>query len=189
MSDSRLLRALRALLPALLPREPFLGPRRYRVVRMRPSASSPALTRAELQIVNAAEGLPDLLIVPIWPGLAGSSSELTRGAHVLVDFIDGDRQQPRIAAFSTADDPAWRPVNTRIDATTAIAIGAGTMRPAAGVGDTVDWGKLSVATVGGGVTTITWIPPQPPHTPVLITSTPVQIDALVSSGSAKVGIE
>ena len=40
MIDTRLLRALRALLPALLPREPYLGPRRYRIVRMRPSASS-----------------------------------------------------------------------------------------------------------------------------------------------------
>ena len=150
MSDNRILRALKALLPQLLPREPYLGPRRYRVVRMVPSASSSNLTRAELQIAQAATGLPDLLIVPVWPGFAGVSSELTPGAHVLVQFVDGDPRQPYVCAFSTPDDPAWKPVKTKIDAD-AINLGK-----AAGVvireGDTV-----SIAGVGpaSGIISIT----------------------------------
>ncbi len=188
-TDSRLLRALKALFPIVFPREPFLGPRRYRVVSMKPSASSIALTRVELQIVQKASGMPDLLTVSYWPGAAGFSAELTPGAICLVDFIDGDRGQPRIAAFSTPDDPAWRPLSMRLDAVTAIQLGADGAPAAARVGDSVDMGKISVVTVGGGATTITWIPPTPPHTPVLITSTPTQLDALVSTGSSKTVIE
>ncbi len=125
MTETRLLRALRALLPALLPREPYLGPRRYRVVRMRPSASSSEQTRVELQIVSKAVGLPDALMVPVWAGAAGAHAELAPGAHVLVQFIDGDQGQPYVCAFSTRDDPGWRPVNATLDASATVKIGPG----------------------------------------------------------------
>ncbi len=190
MIDTRLLRALRALLPALLPREPYLGPRRYRIVRMRPSASSADLTRVELQIVQAATGLPDLLIVPIWPGLAGSRAELTPGAHALVQFIDGDPGQPFVSHFATADDPAWRPVHLFLDATATIQIGAGMSPAAARVGDSVDAGALQVVMGAGSVASVAWIPPGggPPQT---IATAPLftTITGTVSSGSAKVSIE
>lgn len=123
MTSSRLLEALRALLPVLLPREPYLGPREYRVVRMRPSASSAEQTRVELQIVRAASGMPDQLMVPAWPGVAGAHAEATPGALVLVQFIDGDPGRPYVCAWSTRDDPAWRPATLTLDATETVAIG------------------------------------------------------------------
>jgi hypothetical protein len=139
VTSSRLLEALRALLPALLPREPYLGPRRYRVVRMRPSASSSEQTRVELQIVTAATGMPDVLMVPVWPGVAGAHAELAPGAHVLVEFIDGDPEQPFVAAFSTRDDPAWRPAYLTLDAAATVRVGpsAATVELAGKASDTI----------------------------------------------------
>jgi hypothetical protein len=125
MSESRLLNAMRAFAPMLFPREPFLGPRKYRLVRMLPSLSAPSsLTRCELQIVKKATDLPDQLVIEMWPGLAGALAELAPGALVLLQFIDGDAQQPIITHFATADDPAWKPVNVRLEATDTIAIDA-----------------------------------------------------------------
>lgn len=198
--ENRLLAALQRAARAEFPREQFLGPRKYRVVRMKPSASSSDMTRVELQIVKATTGIPDTLLVEVWPGTAGSSSELTPGALVLVDFIDGDREQPRISAMSTADDPFWRPVSMQVDATHEVAIGQRssfitiglTPSPAAArVTDDVDMG-LWVATPGsGGISGVTWIPPGggSPVTIPITPALPVQLTGKISSGSGKVSIE
>lgn len=138
MTSSRLLEALRALLPALLPREPYLGPREYRVVRMRPSASSAEQTRVELQIVRAASGMPDVLMVPAWPGLAGAHAEATPGALVLVQFIDGDPGRPYVCAWSPRDDPAWRPTALTLDATGTVKVGPSATAVELAGGDVTD---------------------------------------------------
>ena len=138
VTSSRLLEALRALLPVLLPREPYLGPREYRVVRMRPSASSAEQTRVELQIVRAASGMPDQLMVPAWPGVAGAHAEAAPGALVLVQFIDGDRGRPYVCAWSTRDDPAWRPTTLTLDATGTVKIGPSATAVEIAGGDVTD---------------------------------------------------
>jgi hypothetical protein len=189
MSETRLIRVLEALLPRFFPREPFLGPRKYRVVRMRPSASSGVLSRVELQIVQKTVGMPDMLLVPIWAGLAGSRTEMTPGGFALVQFIDGDRQQPYVCAFATADDPAWRPVDMVLDATT-IQLGAGMSPAAVRVGDDVDCGALQVTMGAGSVATVAWIPPgggAPQTIAVAPLFTP--ITGVAAEGSAKVSIE
>lgn len=127
-TDTRLLRALRALLPALLPREPFAYPRRYRVVRAVPALTPDAAMRAELQIVKQATGFPDMLAVSAWPGVPGAAFELAPSAEVLVEFIDGDPQQPYVSAYKTPDDPHWRPVTSKLSATDSIEIDATTVK-------------------------------------------------------------
>lgn len=69
------------------------GKYRYRVVRM-------SGERVDLQAVRPTEGIPDLLAVPMWPGVAGAHAELAPGAEVLVEFIEGDRAQPIITHFT-----------------------------------------------------------------------------------------
>lgn len=89
---------------------------KYRVVRM-------SSDRVELQIVERARGVPDILPISMWPGIAGAHADLTPGAHVIVQFINGSRREPVITHFSGKDGTGWSPVNLTIDATTLIKIG------------------------------------------------------------------
>lgn len=142
MSETRFLRNLEALVRRMFPRERFLGPRKYRLVRMRPSVASGDLTRAELQIVAKSTGMPDLLFVDIWPGMAGAWAKLQPGTLVLVEFVDGDPGQPVVRSFATADDPAWKPIDVTIDATGTMKLG-----PSAARVDVAD-GTDTIATPG-----------------------------------------
>lgn len=162
--ETRLVKALKALFPVLLPERAFLCPRKYRLVRMRPSLSSSDNTRAELQIVSKATGLPDLLLIDIWPGVAGSWANLQPGTFVLVDFIDGDPGQPIARSFATADDPAWRPIDVTLDCTGTMKLGpsASTVDIASGsevlavpgteLGRPVRYGDTIVFPVGAAMT-------------------------------------
>lgn len=79
------------------------GKYRYRVVRM-------SVDRVECQAVRKAAGLPDVLPVSMWPGVAGAHAELTPGAEVLVEFIEGDRTMPIITHFAGKDGKGHAPV-------------------------------------------------------------------------------
>lgn len=79
------------------------GVYRYRVVKM-------AGERVELQAVRAVAGLPDLLPLSMWPGVAGVHAELAAGAEVLVQFVEGDRSQPVVTAFAGKDGVGFQPV-------------------------------------------------------------------------------
>jgi hypothetical protein len=68
------------------------GKRRYRVVNM-------AGDRVDLQIVRKASGWPDLASVAMWAGVAGVHADLTPGAEVLVELVEGDEAQPVIVGF------------------------------------------------------------------------------------------
>ncbi|WP_437671538.1 hypothetical protein [Sorangium sp. So ce131] len=118
MGDDRLLRVLRAIVRETLPRYDFLGKYRYRVLAM-------AGDRVDLQAVRKSAGLPDILPVPIAAGMAGLSAELTPGAIVLVEFIEGDPQLPIVTAFSRDGGSTFLPVSLVLDATEAVRIGAG----------------------------------------------------------------
>jgi hypothetical protein len=69
------------------------GSWRYRVTRI-------SGDRLELQAVSAQSGLPDVLPISVWPGVAGSHAKPALGAEVLVEFIEGDRTQPHVRAFA-----------------------------------------------------------------------------------------
>lgn len=99
------------------------GKYRYRVARMNGD-------RVELQAVRKAAGLPDLLPVSMWPGVAGVHAQLTPGAEVLVEFVEGDRTMPIVTHFAGKDGAGFVPVQ--------LTLGGPTGAPAARQGDAVE---------------------------------------------------
>jgi hypothetical protein len=97
---------------------------RYRVIRMAADG------RVELQAIRKVVGLPDLLPVSQWPGVAGVHAELTPGATVLVQFVDGDRTQPIITGYEGKNGAGFVPVS--------LFVGGSTGEPAARSGDAVE---------------------------------------------------
>lgn len=140
------------------------GHYRYRVVRM-------AGDRVELQAVRKLAGLPDLLPISMMPGVAGAHALLTPASEVLVAFVEGDRAQPVIVAFSGKDGPGFAPAQ--------LFLGGPTGAPAARQGDVVEC-QLPPAqfsgTIGGSPAT------------GLITFTPAKALGIITSGSSKVKI-
>jgi len=116
VNENRLLAALRALIPHLLPRLPFLGMYRYRVVARNIDG------RLQLQAVNRALGLPDVLPISIVPGLPGMTTEPTLGSIVLVEFLEGDPAKPRVTHFSD-EAGGFVPVSLTLDAQTTVRVG------------------------------------------------------------------
>jgi hypothetical protein len=76
------------------------GKYRYRVVSV---ASDGRLT---LQAVRRGAGLPDVLPISIWPGVAAGAVKPDPGTEVLVEFIEGDRTMPIVSNFQTQSDGA-----------------------------------------------------------------------------------
>lgn len=70
------------------------GKWRYRVLSMNPDG------RVRLQAVSSAAGLPDVLPAPQWAGGAGVHAELTAGAEVLVEFVEGSPTMPIVTGFA-----------------------------------------------------------------------------------------
>lgn len=99
------------------------GRYRYRVLRM-------AGARVELQAVHRAEGLPDIIPVSLWPGVPGIHAELAPSAEVLVEFLDGRRNEPIVTGFVGPGGPGFAPVRLTLGGET----GSGVAR----IGDTVD---------------------------------------------------
>lgn len=116
-AEERTLRTLRALIRESLPELTFLGRYRYRVVRQ-------VGRRLDLQVVRKRSGLPDILLVPVHPGMAGLAAELTPGTIVLVEFIEGDPRLPIVTHFAAEDEPGFLPVELAIDATNKVRVGA-----------------------------------------------------------------
>jgi hypothetical protein len=118
----RLPRLLRAIVQRVT-EGPLWGAYRYKVVSMAPDG------RVNLQVVRKSSGVPDLLPVTQWPGVAGAYAELADGAEVLVEFEEGDRGRPFIAHFTPRDGGGHSPESISF---------CGGSRPGAGVGDRVE---------------------------------------------------
>jgi hypothetical protein len=114
-SRGRLADALRAVIRGAVA-DPLFGSWRYRVLEM-------SSDRVKLQAVRQGAGLPDIQPVSMWPGLPGLHAELTPGALVLVEFIEGDRRNPIITHFAGKDGTGWTPANMTIDVTTLLKLG------------------------------------------------------------------
>jgi hypothetical protein len=114
-SQSRLVDALRTIIDRAMDGRLF-GHYRYRVVRM-------SGDRVELQAVRRRAGLPDVLPVSMWPGVAGVHAALTPGAECLVVFIEGRRAEPIVTHFAGKDGSGWSPANLTLDATSEIKLG------------------------------------------------------------------
>jgi len=143
-TDDRNLRAFRALVREAFPEYAFLGRYRYRVVRQ-------VVNRVDLQALRKRDGMPDLLPVPVHPGMAGLSAKLTPGALVLVEFIEGDPRYPIITHFASKDEEGFLPVELALDATGKVRIGetASVIELGSGVGTVIRSGD----TVALGSTT------------------------------------
>jgi hypothetical protein len=124
------------------------GKYRYRVFRM-------AGDRVEAQAASKAQGLPDVVPVTQWPGVAGAFAELTMGSEVLIEFIEGDPAQPIVTAFAPKGDPGWVPVSLSL---------CDGQSPVARVGDMVTvilpTGMTFLATISGTPTPCTVITSQ-----------------------------
>lgn len=77
---------------------------RYRVVGM-------VGDRVSVRAANPIEGMPDMALVDIWPGLAGAAMTLIPGADVLVSFIDGVRTSPIITHFTNKSGTGFVPAS------------------------------------------------------------------------------
>lgn len=93
------------------------GKWRYRVSEMNGD-------RVKLQAVSSAAGLPDILPVDMYPGLAGVHAVLTNGADVLVEFVEGSPRLPIITGFVGKGGSGFVPVSLTLDATSEIKLGA-----------------------------------------------------------------
>ncbi len=138
MIESRLLRAVRAIVTEITAPYRYHGLVRYRVVTQ-------IADRFALQAVRKSADWPDVLPCKANPGIAGGKSNLTPGTEVLVCFIEGDPQLPRIVSYADSSDGGFAPGELSLDAD-SILLGAG----AATVireGDTITVGSASGAVV------------------------------------------
>lgn len=92
--------------------EQLWGLWKYRVVQQ--SGEGQDGPRVDLQPVKRDLGLPLLSQVSLWPGMAGLHAMLTPGAHVLVQFVEGDRRQPVVTHFAGKDGIGFQPVHLRL---------------------------------------------------------------------------
>lgn len=164
---------LAAILRAIIKRSTdgqVSGLYRYRVVRMAVDG------RVELQAVRRVVGLPDILPVSQWPGVAGVHAELSPGSIVLVTFIEGNRTLPIITHYSGKDGTGFAPAS--------IVIGDADGPPAARLGDAVEV-LLPPATLNG--TIIIGTAPPAPITGVISFLLP-KGEGTITAGSHKVKI-
>lgn len=160
--------------------ERLLGKYRYRVVTQRGDG------RVELQAVRKDAGLPDLKPVHVWPGVAGAAAELATGAEVLVEFIEGDPQQPIVTHFAGVGAPGFVPVSLAFCGSTQAAARQGDLVQSGGVGT-----QITLIPVPGAPAT----PSVLPSTPYLVAfGTPTPTDpqpplyGAISTGSPKVRV-
>jgi len=100
---SRRLAAYADLFDALDPHRRFRATYEYRVVTQ-------SSDRLDLQTVRRATGMPDLLDVPVRPGMAGLRADVALGSLVLVAYVDGDPSRPCVIGHAAPDDPGWIPL-------------------------------------------------------------------------------
>lgn len=151
-AHSRIGRGLRAI--AQQTQAKLFGSYRYRVVDMLED-------RARLQAVRKAAGLPDILPVSLFPGMAGLWADLTPGAVVLVTFIEGDASAPILTHFEAKGGPGFLPVSLLLDATDTVNLGpsAKAVKLAAGIleaarrTDPVQCGPFTGMIMGGSAKT------------------------------------
>lgn len=79
------------------------GKYRYRVVSM--SADG----RVNVQAVAKGAGVPDLLTIEQWPGVAGAHATLTNGAIVAVEFLEGRRDLPIVSGYAGKQSSGFVP--------------------------------------------------------------------------------
>lgn len=86
---------------------------RYRIVVQKPDG------RLALQTVEKVRGLPDIIPLTPWPGMAGLSATYAPGTEVIVEFIAGDPSRPIVRSFQDGSPP----LVMNLEATTSVNVG------------------------------------------------------------------
>ena len=149
MISSRLLTAIQALIRQTLPQVPYQSPYRYRVV------SQGSDGRVNLQAVRKSGDSPDMRAIAVLHGVPGTSSRLTLGSLVLVEFIEGDAAQPIVTHFEAEGGAGWLPISLTFDASSEVAMGASSsaVKLADASGYAVRYGdNVTVGTATGPIT-------------------------------------
>jgi hypothetical protein len=97
----------------------LFGKYRYRVVSMTADG------RVNVQAVAKSAGVPDLLRVEQWPGVAGAHATLTNGAIIAVEFLEGRRDLPIVCGYAGLQSAAYVPERVTFgaeDPSTAIEV-------------------------------------------------------------------
>jgi len=101
-ASSRAASSLLTLLNQLDPDRAYRGVWEYRVV-------TTSGKRLNLQPVRVSTGMPDLVRVPVMPGLSGCDADVKLGSRVLVGFIDSDPARPVVLSFEDAEGEGFVP--------------------------------------------------------------------------------
>lgn len=112
---SRRLAALRKIFAALFPELRYSGTFEFRVV-------SQSGERLNLQPVRVGLGMPELVGVPVRPGMAGLKATVTPGELVLVTFADRDPSRPQVISHDAPDAPGWMPVTLELGGPGALGV-------------------------------------------------------------------
>ena len=131
---SRLVDNLLAIIDAA-GRGKLWGTWRYRVIGMNGD-------RVSCQRLSGHKDLPDLISISMVPGVAGAHAELPGDAEVYVEFLEGDRDLPRIVGFAGKDGIGHVPDVLHL---------CGGDRPVAHTGDTVNFFFPAVVPVAGTI--------------------------------------
>jgi hypothetical protein len=89
----------------------LFGKYRYRVVNMAADG------RVNVQAVSKLSGVPDLLTIEQWPGVAGGHAQLMNGAIVAVEFLEGRRAMPVVTGFAGRQSADYVPSRLTLGAT------------------------------------------------------------------------
>lgn len=155
---------------------PLIGKFRYRVVSMATDG------RVNLQAVRKGADLPNVQPIAQWPGVSGTHAELTPGAEVLVEFIEGDRTMPVITGYAGKGGAGFVPVQLYLggDSGDKAARQGDAVKVAPGVGQTI---TLAGGGPGAGTYTFSFSPvPVPGSVPAAV------LVGEIVEGSAKVRI-
>lgn len=136
-STSRRLAAWARLLEQLDPCQRYRGVWEYRVVTQEGE-------RLNLQPVRVSLGMPDLLRVPVRPGVAGARADVALGSTVLVSFVNADPGRPVVVGFEAPDGEGFAP--TRLD-----LVGEDDTAVADPNGRVLRWGDIIQLNVAGPI--------------------------------------
>ena len=101
----------------IFPKYEYLGVYRYQVFQQTDE-------KLELQIIRKRTGLPDILPVEMFPGVAGAFAQVQSGSSVLVMFADGDPMFPVVAGFAPKSEGTLHyPTAVILNAITSIDLG------------------------------------------------------------------
>ena len=107
-------------------RAAYLRTYRYRLIQYQGDGPGGGPSRMALQAVSPSAGMPDILPIAPWSGVAGVVSMLAPSQEVIVVFENADPTLPRVIGYSliSSDGGALGlPLTTTIDAQTQLDIG------------------------------------------------------------------